>query len=108
MPQLTFKGIKRQSVIDISKALIDELETIINVPREHFALEHVDSMYIMDGKEAAEYPLIYVNLFDRGREVEDRVAKVITKHVHHAGYKNVDVIFATLERSRYYENGEHF
>ena len=108
MPQLTFKGIKRQSVIDMSKALIDELETIISVPREHFALEHVDSMYIMDGKEAVEYPLIYVNLFDRGRDTEDKVAKAITKHVHNAGYKNVDVIFTILERGRYYENGEHF
>ncbi|MDF2591940.1 MAG: hypothetical protein K0S75_1406 [Clostridia bacterium] len=108
MPQLTFKGMKRQSVIDMSKALIDELETIIPVPREHFALEHVDSMYIVDGKEAAEYPLIYVNLFDRGRAVEDLVAKAITRHVHNAGYKNVDVIFTILERSRYYENGEHF
>lgn len=108
MPQITFKNIKRQSVIDMSKALTDELQSIINVPREHFALEHVDSMYIMDGKEAAEYPLIYVNLFDRGRETEDKVAKAITKHVQNAGYKNVDVIFTILERTRYYENGEHF
>ncbi|OGO78620.1 MAG: hypothetical protein A2Y23_10080 [Clostridiales bacterium GWB2_37_7] len=108
MPQLTFKGIKRQSVIDMSKELIDELQTIINVPREHFALEHVDSMYIMDGREAPEYPLIYVNLFDRGSEAEHMVAKAITKHVHHAGYQNVDVIFTILERSRYYENGERF
>jgi hypothetical protein len=108
MPQLTFKGIKRQSVIDMSKALIDELQTIIPVPREHFAIEHVDSMYIMDGREAEEYPLIYVNLFDRGKETEDKVAKAITKHIHNAGYKNVDVIFTILEKSRYYENGEHF
>ena len=108
MPQLTFKGINRQSVIAMSKALVDELETIIYVPREHFAIEHVDSMYIIDGQEAPEYPLIYISLFDRGHEVEDKVAKAITKHVHHAGYKNVDVIFTTLERSRYYENGEHF
>ena len=67
MPQLTFKGIKSQCVIDMSKALIDELETIINVPRAYFALEHVDSMYIADGKEAGQYPLVYVNLFDRRR-----------------------------------------
>jgi hypothetical protein len=108
MPQLTFKGIKRQSVIDMSKDLIDELQAIIPVPREHFTLEHVASMYIMDGKEAPEYPLIYVSLFDRGREVEDQVAKAITKHVQDAGYKNVDVIFTILDKSRYYENGEHF
>jgi len=108
MPQLTFKGIKRQCVIGMSKALVDELQAIIDVPREYFALDHVDSMYIMDGKEAAEYPLVYVNLFDRGREAEDKLAKAITKHVHHAGYKNVDVIFTILERNRYYENGEHF
>lgn len=108
MPQLTFKGIKRQSVIDMSKALVDDLLGIIDVPREYFTIEHVDSMYILDGKQAPEYPLVYVNLFDRGSEAESKVAKAITRHVHNAGYKNVDVIFTILERSRYYENGEHF
>lgn len=108
MPQLTFKNIKRQSVIDMSKTLIDDLQAIIDVPREYFTIDHVDSMYIMDGKQAEEYPLVYVNLFDRGSEAESKVAKTITKHVHSAGYKNVDVIFTILERCRYYENGEHF
>lgn len=108
MPQLTFKGIKRQSVIDMSTALVDDLQEIIDVPREHFALEHVNSMYIMDGWEAEEYPLVYVYMFDRGSETEEKVAQAITKHIHKAGYKNVDVIFTTLERSRYYENGKHF
>ena len=108
MPQLTFKSIPRQNVIDMSKALVDELEVAIGCPREYFTLEHVDSVFIKDGSIAPDYPLVFVALFDRGEEVQDKVAQIITDHVQRAGYPNVDVIFTLLERSRYYENGVHF
>lgn len=108
MPILTFKNIERQSVLDMSTALVNELEALIQVPRDYFTVEHVDSMFIKDGKEADQYPLVFVSLFDRGAEVEDKTAKIITRHVQQSGYKDVDVIFTILERHRYYENGEHF
>lgn len=108
MPQLTFKNIKRESVLALSTALVDELEALMNVPREHFTLEHVDSLFIADGQQAPEYPLVFVALFNRGQEVEDKAAQIITKHVHAMGYKDVDIVFSILERRRYYENGVHF
>lgn len=108
MPQLTFKNIKRQSVLDISKPLVDELEAIMKVPRDYFTLEHVDSMFIQDGQQAGEYPLVFVAMFDRGQDVQDQTAKTITEKLQGIGYENVDVIFTLLERNRYYENGEHF
>lgn len=92
----------------MSKGLTDELQALLDVPREYFTIEHVDSMFIMDGKVAAEYPIINVYWFDRGQVIEEKVAKIITRHVQAAGYKDVDVIFTILEKSRYYENGEHF
>lgn len=108
MPQLTFKGISKLAVLNMSEALVDELVAIINAPREYFTLEHVDSFFIKDGQKAPDYPLVFVAWFDRGQDIRDRAAKSITKHVHNAGYKNVDVIFTDLEKSKYYENGEHF
>ena len=108
MPQLTFKNIKRQSVLELSTALVDELEALMAVPRDYFTIEHADSMFIRDSQQAPEYPLVFVALFDRGPEMEDKAAKIITKHVQAVGYRDVDVIFSILEKSRYYENGEHF
>ena len=108
MPILTFKNINRQSVLDMSTALVNELQEFMQAPRDYFILEHVDSMFIKDGKEADQYPLVFVSLFDRGNEVEDKTAKIITKYVQQSGYKDVDVIFNVLEKQRYYENGEHF
>lgn len=108
MPQLTFKGIRREAVMDMSKALVDELESLMETPRDYFTIEHVDSLFIKDGTQAEEYPLVYVAMFERGQELQNQAAKVITEHVQNAGYKNVDVIFTMLERSRYYENGAHF
>lgn len=108
MPQLTFKGISRQAVLDMSESLVDDLEVILNVPREYFTIEHVDSFFIKDGQRAEDYPLVFVAWFDRGEDMQNNTARTITAYVHNAGYKNVDVIFTTLERSKYYENGEHF
>ncbi|WP_297421150.1 DUF1904 family protein [Clostridium sp.] len=52
--------------------------------------------------------MVDVSWFDRGQEVQDTEAKIITKYVNSIEYKSVNVIFHHLEKSRYYEDGEHF
>lgn len=52
--------------------------------------------------------MVDVFWFDRGQEIQDKAAKIITKHINSIGYKSVDVIFHPLDKMKYYENGEHF
>lgn len=52
--------------------------------------------------------MVDVSWFDRGQEVQDAAANIITKYINSIGYKNVDVIFHCLEKNRYYEDGENF
>jgi len=108
MPALKFKSIESTKLCNISKDLIDELQELIQCPRDYFSLEVVESSYIMDGKFVEGPSVIEVSWFDRGQECQDKVAKSITKYVKSIGYDSVDVIFYVLEESRYYENGEHF
>ncbi len=108
MPALKFKAIEAEKVRLISKALIDELEKIIQCPRDYFTLEAIQSVFISDGEFVKGNPVVEVSMFDRGQEVQDRAAESITRHMNAVGYAGVEVIFLALEKSSYYENGEHF
>lgn len=108
MPRIKVKGIKVEDVCKVSKKLIDELEALLECPRDYFSLEHINGTFIKDGEIVEGYPFIEVAWFDRGQEIQDKVAKTITKFFNSVGYDNLDIIFIMLKKESYYENGEHF
>lgn len=108
MPALKLKAIDAKKALTISKELIDELQELIQCPRDYFSIEVTQSKFIMDGKFVGGPQTVDVLWFDRGQEVQDKAAKIITKHINSIGYKSVDVVFHTLDKMKYYENGEHF
>lgn len=108
MPALRLRAIDSNKALTISKLMIDELQELIQCPREYFSIEIVQSSFIMDEKFVEGLPFVEVMWFDRWQEVQDNAAKIITKYINSIGYINVDVVFHALEKSRYYENGEHF
>lgn len=108
MPRLKITGLEVEKVKKVSKGMIDDLQQIIDCPRDYFILECINSSFVMDGEVVQTYPFIEVAWFDRGQDVQDKAAKAITKHLHEAGCPNVDVIFTVLEEKKYYENGDHF
>lgn len=108
MPMLNFKAIEIEKLCIISKKLIDELEKLIQCPRDYFSLSVDRSVYVKDGEIVKGEAVVEVSWFDRGQDIQDKAAKIITKYVNSVGYKNLDVIFYALDKSKYYENGEHF
>lgn len=108
MPQLKIKGVEGKEICLISKELIDELQELLECPRNYFVIECINSSFVMDGDFVMAYPIIEVAWFDRGQELQDKAAKIITKHIIGLGYKDVDIIFTVLQEKSYYENGEHF
>lgn len=108
MPQIVIKGMETKHVQTISKDMIEELQAIIQCPREYFIIECANPIFIMDGNIVSNIPFIEVKWFDRGQEVQDKSAEAITKHVNGVGYNNVDIAFLTFEKNNYYENGSHF
>lgn len=108
MPQLKFRGIKKQSLINISTPLLEELVELIGSPEDYFTFEYIQTDFIFKGKEVEGYPFVEMAWFDRGQEIKDKVAQLITKHLKQEGYSDVDIFFTKLEEKSYYENGEHF
>ncbi|MGH4123360.1 MAG: DUF1904 domain-containing protein [Clostridium sp.] len=108
MPQLKLQGVEVNDICKISVDMLQEMQELLECPKNYFTFECISSTFIMEGEIIKTYPMVEVAWFDRGQEVQDAMAKIITKYIHSAGYKDVDVIFTILEEKRYYENGEHF
>lgn len=108
MPQLKISGVEVNDICKISVGIVKEMQELLQCPKEYFTLQCVNSTYIMDGKVVKESPTVEIAWFDRGQEVQDTMAKIITKYINEAGHENVDVIFSVLEKEKYYENGQHF
>jgi hypothetical protein len=108
MPQLKMRGVEVKDICKISGEMVQEMQELLECPKSYFTLECINCTCIMDGEIVKSPASVEVSWFDRGQEVQDIMAKIITKYIHSAGYKDVDVIFSVLEESKYYENGEHF
>ena len=108
MPQIKMRGIETDTICKFSKQLIDELAVLTKSPRDDFTLEAIHSTFIQDGKVVPGYPFVEIAWFDRGQEIQDQVAKIISRLINKVGYPSVDIMFTILDRPRYYENGEHY
>ncbi|MGL4521711.1 MAG: DUF1904 family protein [Bacilli bacterium] len=107
MPMLKFTGIPQSEVLEKSKALLDDLERIIECPRDYFTLEVSNHTFVFDGEIVAPPTQIDVLWFDRGQTVQNAAAQAITQRFQN-NRECLDVVFHNLEASSYYENGKHF
>lgn len=108
MPRITTHAIPLESVRLASTSMVEELATLFGVPREYFAIEVCANPFVSDGEVIDSHPFVELALFDRGSEVEDRAAKIITRHLRDAGCTSLDLYLIHLERRRYFEDGEPF
>jgi hypothetical protein len=108
MPRITTYAIPLQTVQRASRALVDELVALTSSAREHFVLRVNQDPFVRDGEVVTGDPFVEVALFARDAEVEDAVARAVTKHLKDAGSPAPDVYLVHLERRRYFEDGAHF
>ena len=110
MPHLRIHGPDKEKILKASTQLIDKLAPTVDCPRDHFTIEHIHSISITDGKEEGTYPFIEMHWFDRGSEIQDSVAGIITDQVREVTDESTDiaVVFHALKTRNYYENGAHF
>lgn len=109
MPFFKFHFTDPAQLLPVSLEMTDELQQAIGCPREHLVLEMIHSDVIVDGKlQPGSWPFVEVDYFERPREVQDRVAKIVTFALKKAGYPESDIYFRHLRAENYYENGESF
>jgi len=109
MPQIIVRGIKAVNLCEISENMIDELVEAVKCPRDYFEIECIESIAIRNGRIADVYPFVEVAWFDRGQEIQDKVAKIITDNIrNNLNIESMDLAFTVFEKEKYYENGQHF
>lgn len=108
MPHLIIRGVSIEQVKSISTALVQELADLCACGTDNFTLELVPSTYVFDGNEVPGYPLIEVKWFERGQEIQDQFANIVTKHIQALGIPEVEVAFSTFLESAYYLNSKSF
>ncbi|GAA5646298.1 DUF1904 domain-containing protein [Vibrio proteolyticus] len=110
MPHLRFRAVEPQTVQTLSNTLLDELQPLMVCPREDFTFEYIYSTFYYESEVTAAYPFVEVLWFDRGQEVQDQVAQIITQQVRAIMGEDVDVavIFSALNPNEYYDNAQHY
>lgn len=108
MPQLIFKGISVNQVKSISSDLVSELAKLCECDDDNFTLEVPQSIFIFNEREVSSFPFIEVKWFDRGQDIQDQFANIITKHIHLLDIPEVEVAFTVFLENAYYSNGKHF
>lgn len=108
MPHLFIRGVTVDQVKTISPSLVQDLADLCACGTDNFTLEIVHSTYVYEGQEVPCHPLIEVKWFDRGQEIQDQFAEIVTKHIQALEIPEVEVAFSTFQESAYYLNGKNF
>lgn len=103
MPQLIFKGVKKEDVQSLSMSLLAPLCEIASAPPHYFTFECVENTFFKEGRCWDVYPLVEIIQFDRGVEVETKMAETVANHVKALGYPTCELFFTYVVRDRYFE-----
>ena len=108
MPQMIVRGISVPQMQSISTALIAELAEVCSCGIDNFMLECLPTVSIFQGEICETYPFVEVAWFERGQEIRDVYAQVLTKHILSLGVPEVEIAFKVYREDSYYSNGKHF
>ena len=117
MPNIRVNHLETAEVMQLSRDLTECLSKEFNCPTDWitFSMGSAKEQTIFcEGKALTDTVTIFVEWFDRGQEVKDAVAKILTDGVNRLKRKEtekletVTVIFVAFDPMNYYENGTHF
>lgn len=105
MPFFRFHFVEASKLAGVSRQMADRIQQAIGCPREHIVFELIHSSVEVVIKNDKEWPFVEVDYFERPKEIETEVAKIIFECLKSAGYANSDIHFRYLQPENYYENG---
>ncbi|SHJ46349.1 DUF1904 family protein [Parasporobacterium paucivorans] len=103
MPMINFKAIATDDVLKASKNMLDDLQSILQCPRDSLHLEVTQSVYVADGEPAKGMPLVEVLWFERPEDLQKKTADLLVKYVQDMGYQHVEIIFRNIEKDKFYK-----
>nr|WP_321271186.1 DUF1904 family protein [uncultured Tolumonas sp.] len=108
MPHIRCRGMQRDTVVAISETLVEQLAELTKAPAAHFTIEYIPAEFIATRFGGQAYPFIELFWFDRGQEIQDAAAQLITSIVKSKLEMDVAVVVKPIQRTNYYDNGQHY
>lgn len=112
MPHIRIRALSESAVKELSISLPPELAKIMNTSEDNFSVEKLGTTFYRQGEVVADGqadPMIEISWFDRGVEIRDAAAKKVTELVRpHTKSEYIAVVFQSLPKDHYYENGVPF
>lgn len=112
MPHLRIRALSDSAVAALSVSLPSELAKILNTTEDNFTIEKITTTFYRGGEVVVEGqadPMIEFLWFDRGAEIRDTAAKKVTELVRPLTKSEyIAVVFQSLPKDNYYENGVPF
>ena len=107
MPFFRYHFVEASRLAGVSRQMADRIQQVVGCPREHLVFELIHSSVVEEVmiKSGKEWPFVEVDYFERPREVQVEVAKILYECLKAAGYPNSDVHFRYLRTENYFENG---
>jgi Domain of unknown function (DUF1904) len=107
MPQLWTRHIPVDTIRLVARPLIQEMAEICACGTDNFSIEIIEGTSISFEPSTAAFPFIEIRWFDRGKDVQDRLAHAITRHLLETGRcTELEIAFIPYAQTNYYINGE--
>lgn len=102
MPKISFRAVDAAAVRAASGPIVDEMQALLGCPREALTVEVSQSTFMRDGSECAGMAVVEVEWLPRPKELQDRAAELIARHLKDMGHDSADIIFTILDPERFY------
>jgi hypothetical protein len=107
MPHLLFRGVPSERLKAVTAPLAEELAALCECGTDNFTMAclHTTDVFSTDGAESA-FAFIEVGWFERGPQIRNLFAQLVTKHVAELGIAEIEIVFHAYREDSYYINGE--
>ena len=109
MPHIRIRALSDSAVSSLSLSLPAELAKILVTPEDNFTVEKIATTFYRHGAATDGDPMIEILWFERGPEVRDAAAKKVTELVRAFSKSEfIAVVFVSISKDSYFENGSSF
>lgn len=106
MPHLMIRGVPAERLQAVALPMVKQLAELCECGTDNFTLNCLNTIpIIVESPDNSSFAFIEVGWFERGQEVRDRFAQIITQTILELDILEVEVAFTTYREDGYYING---
>lgn len=107
MPHLTIRNVEKKEITSSVKELSRKLTEIVGCPEDWITISYIENSYTYIAGEDMTNQNVFVEIkwFERPQDVKIKVQKLVND-TFAKDDRDIMIIFETLTKENYFENGE--